>query len=398
MQETLVSPVEIRESAESGSASVSPIRHWFSSTGKFLWRLCGWVHSFLEVSFGLVALIILLAIIAAIPGVNLLALGVLLAAEGNVARTGNFTHGFGWLKPAARIGRLVLGSLLFLLPLSYLGHIAADAYLIDPDSLATKRLRLAAGVGTLLVTCHLLLAMARGGDFRDFFRPRKNWRWLRAQFQQGAYLETASRHVAAFVSRLELWRHLKLGFFGAVGILMWTLFPTTLYAFADSSEGPGVLITLLGGGLLTVVLGWLPILQAGYARDEEFAIFRRVREARRLFARSPALWTLVFLLGYALSLVLYLFKVVAPPRDAVWLLTVFFIAVVYPARLLAGWVYHWSSHRPKPAWIGWRWLWNLLCLGICGFYVFLLFFTRNIGAHGKLVLFEQPFLLIPSPF
>ncbi|MCA8984462.1 MAG: hypothetical protein R3C12_16200 [Planctomycetaceae bacterium] len=365
---------------------------------KLLRGIARGIYVVAEFGFGVISLCVLLAIIAAIPGVNLLALGVMLAAEGNIARTGSFSHGFAWLKPAAHLGRLVLGSLIFLLPLGFLGSFASDAVLIDPDSAATWRLRGFTAIAACLVYLNILLAVARGGKIRDFFRPLGNWRWLRQQLRSGTYLESTAASIQDFIRRFELWKHLQLGFLGACGVLMWTFLPTTLFALADSTRGPAVLVTLLGGGLLVVVLCWLPILQAGFANEGKLQAFRKIGEARRLFRNSPALWTLVLLLGYALSLVLYLFKIVAPPRDAVWLLTLIFIAVIYPARLLAGWVYYWSSHRPRPAWYGWRWVWNLLCFAICGVYVFLLFFTRDIGAYGKLVLYEQPFLLIPSPF
>jgi lipid-A-disaccharide synthase-like uncharacterized protein len=110
------------------------------------------------------------------------------------------------------------------------------------------------------------------------------------------------------------------------------------------------------------------------------------------------LWTLVFLLGYGGSLVLYLFKTIAPPRDALWLMTPFFVLVIYPVRLFAGWVYARASRQERLPRAVWRYGWSGACVVATVFYVVLLFFTRDIGAYGKLVLYQQPFLLVPSPF
>jgi len=351
-----------------------------------------------EFVFNLVWLVLLLALLAAIPVVNLLPLGMMLAGEGQVARTGRLLPGIPLRRAAGQIGVYFMGAILFLLPLSYLGSFASDAAIIDPESPRTLLIRTATAFAAMVVFVHLLLSILRGPRLGHFFSPWRNIRWGVANCCNGEFLNEAGTALQNFVAELELGRHFRLGAIGAVGVLMWTFLPTTLFAVADSSRGGAVFVTIIGGIALAIVLCWLPILQAHYAAEQKFRAYRGLRHARLLFRRSPCLWTLVLLLGFTLSLVLYLFKVAAPPRDAVFLLTPFFIATIYPARLAAGGVYAWSNHRTKIPWWGWRWFWNLTCFGICLIYVFLLFFTRNIGANGKLVLYEQPFLLIPSPF
>lgn len=386
------------------SASISDVdeqrnRPSLGSRGwRFVRQIYRGIGSGIEFLFNVFCLVVCLAALAAIPIVNLIPLGMLLAAEGNTARTGRLLPGLPLRHAAGQIGIHVIGALLFLLPLSYLGSFASDAVLIDPGSNTTRILRTVAAVAAVLTFFHLLLSMARGPRLRHFFSPWRNVRWGIARLKQGSLAIELGEGLRGFLVQLELKRHLKLGAVGAIGVLMWTFLPTFLFAVADSSRGGQVLITIFGGFCLAVVLCWVPILQAHYSAEEKFSAYRAVSHARQLFGRSPCLWTLCLLLGFALSLVLYLFKIAAPPRDAVFLLTPFFIATIYPARLAAGGVYAWSNNRTQKAWWPWRWFWNLACLATCMVYVFLLFFTRNIGAHGKLVLFEQPFLLIPSPF
>lgn len=363
-----------------------------------VWRLfrgVGWVLGRVG---SLLSLAAVLAGVAAIPILNLWALGAMLEAEGEVARTGRLRAGFPLRRAAARLGGMAVGWALFLLPLQLLAGFAADAAIIDAGGQTARRLAVATGVGAGVVFVHLLLAMLRGGRLRDFFRPIANVRgfWKACRTRGG--LADAAEPWEDLLRQLKPWRNWKMGLVGGAGALAWTLLPTTLYAAADQARGPQVLLTVIGGLCLAVVLSWLPILQAGYARDRSWRRFGSLRESRLLFARTPMAWTFVLLLGFAGSLVLYLFKIATPPRDAVWLMTPFFVLVIYPVRLLAGWAYARASRRQVLPWAAWRYGWGALSVAVCVFYVLLLFFTRDIGAYGKLVLYQQPFFLVPSPF
>ena len=366
--------------------------------GRLAFRGLRWFFSVIRGAATLASLAALLAAVAAIPIANLWALGALLEAEGAVARTGRLRAGFPLRRAAARVGGLAVGVAVFLVPLQVLAGFAADARIIDADGVVTRRLLLGTWIAAAVVFVHVLLAVMQGGRFRDFFRPVRNLRrCVRACRTRGGVAE-ALAPLEQLVADLRLWRGWRTGLVGAGGALAWTVVPTTLYAAASSVRGPAVLVTLLGGICLAVVFSWLPILQAGYARDGQWRTFARVREARDLFARCPMLWTLVFLLGFGGSLVLSLFKIAVPPRDAVWLMTPFFILVIYPVRLAAGWVYARARRQERLPWKAWRYGWSGVCMGLTLFYVLLLFFTRDIGAQGKLVLYQQPFFLVPSPF
>ncbi len=358
-------------------------------------KFTGWV---IQGLFGLASLIFFLAVLAAIPVINILALGYLLDAEGRVARTGKMTQGFPLFPQAKRLGGIMIGVMLFLLPLKYLGSFTTDAEIIDPHSATTRAFELATLFAAAVIFIHLLFALGRGGSLSCFFRPIKNVRWMIGQLRSRNYLVQASASVREFVKSLRLVENFKLGFWGVLGVLMWTFFPTLLFAFADSTEGFQVFVTVIGGFLLMLVATWLPILQAGYASEGKFSAYRQLRQTRLLFRRTPMLWTLAFLVGYALSLVLYLFKIVAPPQDGLWMMTIVFITAIYPARIFIAWVYARAKRIETVPHFLWRWLWSLTTIALCTFYIFLLFFARDIGANGKLVLYEQPLLMIPSPF
>src|SRR5205807_1705985 len=73
-----------------------------------LWRLVCWIAygiaSAAEWIFGVVSLIVGLAVLAAVPVLNFLSLGYLLEAGGRIARTGRLRDGFIGVRQAARAG------------------------------------------------------------------------------------------------------------------------------------------------------------------------------------------------------------------------------------------------------------------------------------------------------
>src|SRR5213079_2994884 len=82
--------------------------------------------------FGVGVLAIGLAVLAALPVLQFLSLGYLLEAGGRVARSGRLRDGFIGVRTAARLGGIVLGSWLFLLPVRFVADLARSAQVIDP--------------------------------------------------------------------------------------------------------------------------------------------------------------------------------------------------------------------------------------------------------------------------
>ncbi len=349
---------------------------------------------------GILALIALWAIVAAVPILQIAALGYLLEVEGRVARTGRFRDAFPMLELAPRLGSIVLGIGFWLLPLAFIAGYAADAKLIDPGSKQAANWQNVKTFAMVFVTGHLCLALARGGRLSCFFRPLKNVRFFfgRLRFAQRDYWQTAEQNVREFLS---LWRfgHLfSLGLRGLIGAFLWLAIPTFLFAAAEKPEGGAVLVTLLGGVLLMLVFSWLPFLQARFAAENRLRAFFELSAIRQAFRKSP--WSFLFAMSavYVLALPLYLSKIALPPRDALVLLTPLFIISIYPAKVISGWVYHRAMTKSAPARFWWRWTARWLMVPLLGAYVFLLYFTQFIGAQGKWVLFQHHAFLLPVPF
>ena len=361
---------------------------------RFIFRVASTLLAFLS-------LILILAVLAAIPLVNIYVLGYFLNVEGRVARTGRLRDAFPLIGVATRVVTIVVGVWICLLPLRFLASFAADARLIDPGSRADIFAHFALNLSWAVISAHIILALARGGTALCFVRPFKNFSWTWRQLRSGTYFSTADAAVRGFVEKLEIRRHFWLGLRGFAVAFLWLFLPTALFSIAREPEGIQILMTILGGFTLAVMLTWAPYLQARFAAEESFRAGLQLREVRKLYAHAPLACSFNVIILFALSLPLYLFKAFLLPPEAMWPITLIFVATIYPTRILTGWVYHVAEKRKDQGRKA-HWTLRLLCspvtLAVLGIYVFIVFFTQFLGEQGKLVLFHHHALLLPAPF
>lgn len=349
-------------------------------------------------AFGIVSLIAFLAFLAAVPGLNFYVLGYLLEVEGRLARSGRLRDAFPLVDLAPRLGSIALGVYLWTVPIRLLASVAADAHLVDPGSAADRNLSFALVAFSVVVAVHLCLALARGGSLTCFVRPIKNVRWLIARWQEGNYWQTAERAITEFVAGLRLKHHFWLGLRGFVSAMAWLAIPTALLASSRKTTGAAFFVVVFGGILLMFVLSWVPFLQAHFAAENRLRAMFELRKVRQLYKHAPFSWLITLLLTLTLSLPMYLFKVVLPPQDALWMETIVFIVTIYPLKVITGWAYHRAVARERQAFFLFRGFTRLVTVPLLTLYVFLLFFTQFIGQHGKGVLFEHHTFLLPVPF
>ena len=353
-----------------------------------------------EFGFGLLSLLALLAFLAAIPGLNFLALGYLLEAEGRVARTGKLRYAMPLLPLAPKLGGMVLGTWFWCWMVRLFADATSDAMLVAPGSTMATVWQLGLILFSLGVALHLVLALARGGRLSLFFWPTPlNALWLWKRFYQGGYWQAAGIVVSDWIAALRLRHHFWLGLRGFLLAFVWLFIPTACFSVLRDTSKPGqVVVTLVGGVALAVVLSWVPFLQAHFAAENRWRAMFEIRIIRELYRKAPL--TMLFSLAvlYAFSLPLYPFKAAALPKDVYWLLTPIFILSIYPAKILVGWAYSWAIRREQRAWRILRWACSLLMMTALGLYVFVLFFTPAIGAAGRAVLFQHHGILLPWPF
>jgi hypothetical protein len=363
-------------------------------------RALRWIGSAIEWCVGGVAVVIGLAALAPLPILQFMSLGYLLEVSGRIGRTGRFSQGFIGFRSAARLGTIVLGTFLLLLPLRYVAFMARNAELIAPGSPAARGWGFGLLMLTGLLVVHLITAYWRGGKLRDFLLPANPRKLVRRWRQPGA-ISDARDAVWSFVTDLRLPYYFWLGARGFVGGLIWLAIPVTMLAFGGKPplRGPlGVLFAVVGAVLLMGVLVYLPFLQARFAAENRFKAMFEVRAVRDMFRRAPIAFWIALFFTLALALPLYLLKIEIVPRDAAGLPSLFFVLSIFPARLLSGWAYARAQKRERPRNWFLRWTSRLAMLPVVAFYVFIVYFTQYTSWHGVWSLYEQHSFLVPVPF
>ena len=368
--------------------------NWVVRKWLFFCSVCHWL-------FGMLSLVLGLAFLATIPIVNLLSLGYLLEASGRVSRSGRLRDGFVGVRKASRIGSIVLGTWVLLLPLRLISELRDSARLIDPSSGQT------AGLGNLLVvaTCilvgQILWAWYRGGKLRHFLWPApiRFWRALR---EPNKFVRTRDA-VWQFVLDLHLGHYFWLGLRGFVGAIVWLVFPVAIwglaYAISASAPQPVVaLLSFLGGLVFAMVMLYLPFLQAHFAAENRLRAMFEVGQVRAVYRRAPLAFLVALFITLLLALPLYLLKIEMTPREVAWLPSLLFVVFIFPARLLTGWALGRGRHRETPRHFATRWLCRFAALPVVGFFAIVVYVTQYLSWYGPSSLLEQHALLVPVPF
>lgn len=356
-------------------------------------RICQGIYSAFEWLFGALTLTIGLAALAAVPVLGFFSLGYMLEAGGRIARTGKFRNGFPGVRKAARIGSIVIGAWVMLLPLRLASSYALSAQIIDPDGPIARLWRVGIAVLTVLMTLHIVTAIARGGKLRYFVWPF-NFVWLAKRIVRGGFYSEARDRTYDFVVSLRLPYYFWLGLRGFVGAFIWLVIPITLLALGTRLPPVG----FLGALLLSIVLLYVPFLQMEFAVQNRFRALFAFGTVRRNFKKAPYAFTFALFITLLFAVPLYLLKIEVVPREAAWLPALVFMIFIFPARLLAGWAYGLALHRPRPRHWFFRWTARIPVLPMAIFYVFILFFTQYTAWEGVISLYEQHAFLLPVPF
>jgi hypothetical protein len=396
-----------------------------------------WMYGAFEWAVGIPCLIVGLAFLSAIPVLQFLSLGYVLEVSGSIARTAHwrdrlprapglvglglylgqlllrFARCFIGARKAARLGFLVGGVWLLLLPLRLVSSMALSAQIIDPGGAVARNWKIGLTVLTgltavfLVAGLYLMLFLGRavaawwhGGPFVLFGRLAHG----------GVYTE-ARDGVWDFVVSLRLPYFFWLGFRGFLGSLAWLVVPVSLIALGrligqqgtQQAGGVGFLVGLAGAVQLLFVVVQLPFLQVRFAAENRFRALFEWHVIVRQFGHAPASFAVALVVALLFALPLYLFKIETLPREAAWLPGLFFIVFILPARMLSGWAYARSvrlAARPR------HWLPRALlvpagvvtALPVAAFYVLVVFLSQYTSWNGVGSLYEQHAFLLPVPF
>jgi hypothetical protein len=360
-------------------------------------RVVRGIASMIEWFFGAAVLMIGLAVLAALPILQFLSLGYLLEAGGRVARSGRLREGFIGVRLAARLGSVVLGTWLLLLPVRLVSGLANSANVIDPGGPVARAWRTGLMVLIGVTALHIAAACARGGKLRYFFWPF-NVFWLLRRLIRGGYYTEARDAVWAVAVSLRLRYYAWLGFRGFVAAFAWLVLPVTLVALGRTSVPAAPLLGFVGALWLALVLLYLPFLQLRMAATNRLAEGFNVVAVRAEYRRAPWAFALSFVVTLLTALPLYLLKIEMVPREAAWLPSLVFIAFIFPARLVTGWALSRARRRRTPRHWFFRWTGRVPYLPAAAFYVLILYFTQFTSWNGVWSLYEQHAFLVPVPF
>ena len=362
--------------------------------GRFAGRLACGIGWAAEGVFGVISLVLGLSILAALPVAQFLSLGYFLESSARVARSGRLRDGVIGVRPAARVGGLVTGAALSLLPLWLVGSLAHSAELIDPGGSVSRGWRIGLLVVTWLTLLQIVTALARGGRLRHFFWPFGMPFWLIRKVKQGGFYAEARDGFWEFVASLRLLHYFRQGLMGFIGTMAWLIVPAALIA----ASGRYPLLGFLGAFVLAIVAPSIPFLQVRYAVEGRFSALFSLRAVRERFRRAPWAFAFALLVLVVASVPLYLLKIEMIPREAAWLPSLVFVIFLAPAHLLVGWAYarSWSRYRPRH-WLV-RALGRLAIIPVTLFYVLVVVLAQYTSWGGAWSLFEQHAFLLPVPF
>jgi hypothetical protein len=346
-----------------------------------------------EWCFGVCALFVGLAVLAAIPVGQFLALGYLLEAAGRVARSGRLRDGFIGVRVAARFGGAALAAAFLWLPLYFLSIQAQAARVISPEGRVAKQWAFWLTLLATLAALHGCAALLRGARFRDFFRPL-NLLWLARRALRGGLYTEARDRLWNLVVGLRLWHYFWLGVRGFAGAFVWLALPLLLLAQGHRAPVVGI----FGGLMLSAVVLYVPFLQARFARDNRLRAFREFKQVRAAFRRAPLAFAVALWVHLLLAIPLYILKIEVIPRDLVFLEGLLFLVLIFPARLLGGWAYARGARRATPRHPVARWVARLAVVPVVLAYVFVVFLSQHLGWQGIGSLYEQHAFLLPVPF
>jgi hypothetical protein len=349
------------------------------------------------------SLVALLGVVATIPILQFASLGYMLESASRIARGLPANRCFPGASTAGRLATAFLCAFVTWLPIWLITDLAYTGELIEAGSVTSARLRVAARVLSGIWILWILWAVFRGGKLRHFLWPAPIYA-LKSLFRV-SFWRDAEERLWNFVVSLRLPRLLWIGFTASLGALVWIVFPASLIVIGISAPGQGAgLVGLVGAIAMGCVLLYLPFLQVQMAMESKFLSMFDFGSVRSCFRKAP--WA--FLVGTwttcLLALPLYILRIEPPPPQLWWILSLFFVTLMFPSRLACGWALRRSRLRAKRSpsrkdvhWMGRYIAWGLQWVAI-GAYLGAVYLAKFALWEGAASVYLQHAFLPPVPF
>lgn len=369
--------------AEAGRAAGAHRRWWlapFAAAG-FCWNVA--------------SLLVMLAVVAAIPIVQLASLGYVLHAAARLSRGEPWGRAVPGLRLAGRLVTFALWAGLLWLPVYLVSDLSYSVQLLRPGSEQAAMWRAGAFAAASLWLVWIGWAAMRGGRWWHVLWPAP-WRFV-SRIWRPITWSRAADDLLAFFQRLRCVSLWWLGLRAAAGALIWLAIPVSLMIIGLRAQRlePAALLGLIGALSLAWVMLYLPLLQVVMAERNRFRAIFDVSEVRRRGRRAPWAINSALALLYLLCLPLYLLRIEATPEQLTWLPSLFFVALMFPAKLALGAALG-RGARPAEAR---HWLWRAAArtLGTAAALVYVgsLYIAQFVAWQGIYVMYFQHAVLVP---
>ncbi|MEM7559523.1 MAG: hypothetical protein AAF394_10390 [Planctomycetota bacterium] len=347
-----------------------------------------------------ISLAVLLAVVAAIPILQLASLGYLLASAANLAERRPWRDCLPGLGLAGKLGTFALLGAIAWLPVWLVTDLAYSAQLLQPGSRSAGLWRIAAFLITGFWITHLAWAAIRGGRWWHLLWPAPI-RFLQEIWRPKTWAN-ASDELYELVASLYFPRLWWLGARAGAGVLIWVSIPVTMMIVGQHSQDvptPG-LVGFLGALAMTAIMLYLPYLQIQMATDNRFLSIFDFFQVRRRFLYGPLWHSFAMLSLVALCVPLYLLRIEPIPAELAWAPAFVFVFFMLPAKILIGAAMGYAAGRQQagqnPRSFLLRWPARLVSLTSVLIYVGFLYLAQLVAPSG-LIMYFQHALLVPAP-
>ena len=162
--------------------------------------------------------------------------------------------------------------------------------------------------------------------------------------------------------------------------------------------GLAVVSGWMGALLVEIVVIYLPFAQTHMAVQNRFVEVFNLGEIRRQFSRAPIAWWFALTITLLSAIPLYLLTIEATQREVTYLINLFFVAFIYPARLLLGWAMGRSLHRKEPRFILIGLTARFAAIPVVLGYLVILWASQYTAWFGPFSLMVQHAFMVPVPF
>lgn len=345
--------------------------------------------------WNLTSLVVLLAVVAAIPIVQLASLGYLLQAASNLSSGQAWTKALPGLRLAGRIATFLTWATLLWLPVFLMTDLSYSVQLLRPGTTVAAAWRAGAFLVAFSWVIWTAWAAMRGGRWWHFLWPAP-WRFVTQFFRPSTWSRSADNlwALANKTHFVQLW---WLGLQAAVGALLWCAVPVSLMIIglrAHNLTAAG-LVGFLGALSLTIVMLYLPMLQILLAEKKDFREIVNIREVRRRFRHAPWAFAMSLFLLFVACIPLYLLRIEATPDQLTWLPSLFFVGLIFPAKLFMGAALGYGARRLRPRHWTLRWSARTFLFLATLAYVGSLYIAQFVAWQGVFVMYFQHAVLVP---